>query len=318
MGTRLPISYGDAFARVFSLAKAPSVLMRPLSRAQLAATRVTMKDGLRDPSASVPPERAFTISVHLIDPEVRGWGTWVAGKFLKVQSWKAGGIGIYDLEADPRALRRTGWDSVHYNLPRTTLDAFTEDSDLPAVETFLCEQGTDDPILYYLTRMLVPYLEPPSAARQRIPRLSDLFCDHFVLMFCGRLVQTYGSSSPRVKQRRGGLALWQMRRARELLDQHLAGNLRLATLADECGLSVSHFARSFKRSFGSSVHRYLIAQRVEEAKSLLLHSPKSLSDIALESGFSDQAAFTRAFGIAVGTTPGKWRAQHVRRATLRG
>jgi AraC family transcriptional regulator len=319
MATHLPISYGNEFAKVFNLAEAPSILLRPLSRSQLAATRLTVKEGSPDPSARVRQERAFTISVHLIDPVVEGWGTWVGGKFFKVSSWKAGGIGIYDLEADPRAVRTTGWDSVHYNLPRTTLDAFTEDSGLRPVDTLVCDQGTDDPVVYYLTRMLVPYLErSPAAHGATRPPLSDLFCDHFALMFCGHLVHTYGSVRAKPPSHAGGLAPWQMRRARELLDQHLAGDVRLATLADACRLSVSHFARCFKRSFGSSVHRYLILQRVNTAKSFLLHSAKSLSDIALETGFADQAAFTRTFGSVVGTSPGRWRAHHRRTAvTLR-
>jgi AraC family transcriptional regulator len=302
MGTHLPLSYGNEFAKCFYLNEAPSLLMRPLSRAQLAVTRLTLKDGLPEPSASVRQEKAFTISVHLIDPVFAGWGTWVAGKFLRVKSWTAGGIGIYDLESDPRALRNTAFDSIHYNLPRTTLDAFTEDCGLPKVDTLLCDQGTPDPVLYHLTRMLLPSLGLRN-------QLSDLFLDHFVLMLCGRLVDRYASVRATPTVHHGGLAPWRMRRTRELLDQHLAGDLRLAMLAQECGLSVSHFARCFKRSFGSSVHRYVILQRVETAKGLLRHSGHSLSDIAMQTGFSDQAAFSRTFGTIVGTTPGRWRTQ---------
>jgi AraC-like DNA-binding protein len=300
MRTRLPISYGNEFAKCFYLSDAPSLLLNPLSRSQLAVTRLTLKEGMPEPSASVHPEKAFTISVHLIDPVFQGWGTWVAGKFRKVNSWAAGGIGIYDLESDPRALRNSAFDSVHYNLPRTTLDGFTEDAGLPKVDTLLCDQGTRDNVLYHLTLMLLPYLGPGN-------RLSDLFFDSFLLMFCTCLVQTYGSVRTTPTIHRGGIAPWQMRRTRELLDQHPAGDLRLHTLARECGLSVSYFARSFKRSFGSSVHRYFILQRVEAAQSLLLRSDHSLAAIALETGFSDQAAFSRTFGAIVGTSPGRWR-----------
>jgi AraC family transcriptional regulator len=309
MRTHLPISYGNEFAKCFYLKEAPSLLMRPLSRAQLAVTRLTLKDGLPEPSASVHPEKAFTIAVHLVDPAFQGWGTWVAGKFLKVKSWKAGGIGIYDLESDPRALRNTAFDSVHYNVPRSTLDAFTEDVGLPKIDALLCDQGTPDPVLYHLTQMLLPHLESH-------PRVADLFFDHFVLMLCGRLVNTYSSVKAVPNTYRGGLAPWQARRTRELLDQHLNGDLRLARLARECGLSVSHFARSFKRSFGSSVHRYLILQRVETAKALLRHSSCALPEVALQSGFSDQSAFSRTFSSVVGTPPGKWRSRHGRHAVL--
>jgi AraC-like DNA-binding protein len=217
----------------------------------------------------------------------------------------AGGIGIYDLESDPVALRRTGFDSVHYNLPRTTLDAFTEDAGLPTVDTLVCEQGTPDPVLYYLTQMLLPSL----GSHNQLP---DLFFDHFALMLCGRLVSAYSSVKVASRADHGGLAPWQVRRTRELIDDQLEADLRLEMLARESRLSVSHFARSFKRSFGSSVHRYLVLQRVERAKALLQYSTHSLAEIALQTGFSDQAAFTRTFGSLVGASPGRWRNQHGR------
>jgi AraC family transcriptional regulator len=108
------------------------------------------------------------------------------------------------------------------------------------------------------------------------------------------------------------------RRTLELLEQHLDGELKLSRLARECGLSVSHFARSFKKSFGVSVHRYLIVQRVQMAKELLLYSSKALSDIALETGFSDQAAISRTFGAIVGNTPRKWRNEYGHNVGLPG
>ena len=302
---QLPISYGNELARCFYLSEAPSLLVRPLSRNQLAMTRVTSRNGLAGSSASVRAEKAFTIAVHLIDPDFRRWGTWIDGRFVKVNSWVAGGIGIFDLESDPRAVRDTAFDCVHYNLSRSTLDAFTEDAALPRIDTLHCEQGTRDPVLHHLTQMLLPHLGAPHAP-------SDLFLDHFVMMFCGQLVETYASIARGPKLHSGGLAPWQMRRVRELIDQSAARDLRLARLAAECGLSVSQFARSFKRSFGSSAHRYLLAHRVETAKVLLLRSELPLAEIALQAGFCDQAALSRTFRGIVGTAPAKWRMQCAR------
>jgi AraC family transcriptional regulator len=183
--------------------EAPSLLMRPLSRSQLAITRLTLEDGLPEPTARVHPEKAFTISVHLTDPDFRGWGTSVDGKYLPVNSWIAGGIGIYDLESDPIALRGTAFDAVHYNLPRTTLNAFTEDLEVPSVDTLVCTQGMRDEVLHHLTQMILPCLRP---SKNRFP---DLFFDHFVLMFCGHLVNRYSSIRPTPRLYPGGLAPWQ-------------------------------------------------------------------------------------------------------------
>jgi AraC-like DNA-binding protein len=139
---------------------------------------------------------------------------------------------------------------------------------------------------------------------------SKLFIDSFNLMICSHLVGRYAHIYQAVPRFKGGLAPWQSRRVVDLFHEHLDGDLKLETLADECGLSVSHFARSFRRSFGTSAHRYLILKRVEIAKALLSETNNSLVEVAVQTGFSDQAAFTRAFANVVGATPAKWRREH--------
>jgi len=214
-------------------------------------TRLALNQGLPNPTRSVIPERGFTVSVHLIQPVCRGWGTWVDGRFLPVSFWAVGGVGIYDLESDPIAVRPSAFESLHYNLPRATLEAFTQDSGLSNVGALVCDQGAQDVVLFHLTLSILPCLQHPE-------RYSLLFLDHFVHTLCAHLVTTYGGAAAAAQPKisRSGLALWRRRRVMDLLNEHLDGKVSLATLADECGLSVSHFARSFKLSLGVSVHRY--------------------------------------------------------------
>jgi AraC-like DNA-binding protein len=84
-------------------------------------------------------------------------------------------------------------------------------------------------------------------------------------------------------------------------------NIRLSDMAYECGLSVSHFTRAFRKSFGIPPYRWLLERRIERAKALLASSDLPIVDIAIRCGFSDQTAFTRAFGRIVGDSPGRWR-----------
>ena len=56
--------------------------------------------------------------------------------------------------------------------------------------------------------------------------------------------------------------------------------------------------------------RYLVLQRVERAKALLTLSNCALAEVAQQSGFCDQALFSRTFKAVVGTTPGQWRRQN--------
>jgi AraC-like DNA-binding protein len=95
--------------------------------------------------------------------------------------------------------------------------------------------------------------------------------------------------------------------------ERLDGNIGLSDLARECGLSVSHFVQAFRRTFGMSPYRWLIERRIDRAKTLLSTGDLPIADIAVQSGFSDEAAFTRAFGRIVGESPGRWRGSAISR-----
>jgi transcriptional regulator GlxA family with amidase domain len=92
-----------------------------------------------------------------------------------------------------------------------------------------------------------------------------------------------------------------------MLRAHLAGNLAVKEIANACSLSASHFARCFRLTFGTSVHQRLIQLRIEHAKILLSQTKKPLVEVALLSGFGDQAAFTRTFTRAERVSPSRWR-----------
>jgi AraC family transcriptional regulator len=106
---------------------------------------------------------------------------------------------------------------------------------------------------------------------------------------------------------RGGLAAWQQRRIVEFIEEHLADDFPLATLANLAQLSTYHFARAFKRSFGIPPHRYHTNRRIERARTLLAHPGTSVADVALEVGFSGASAFAATFRRATGQTPTDFR-----------
>jgi len=295
--------FGKTLGQAFGVSDAQSLVLKSANATLAAITYVNSPTGQPDPTNPLAPEKGFTIPVHLAQPDSLNWGSWVDDRYTHTPHWRLGGIGIFDWESLPRVLRDSPFEVVHFNLPRATLNAFTEDAELPTIGRLHCSEGHPDPILYHLAAMIRPYV-------CRKHELPGLFLDHFLQMLCSHVVLTYGSLSLPRDSHKGGLAPWQKRRALEVLDQNLSGDLRLSRLAAECGVSTSYFCRCFRTTFGTSLHRFVVNKRIERAQQLLLHSKLSIAEIAIEAGFSDQAAFSRTFAANGGVPPARWRTEH--------
>jgi AraC family transcriptional regulator len=102
---------------------------------------------------------------------------------------------------------------------------------------------------------------------------------------------------------RGGLAPWQQRIVIAYIEEHLAEQIPLATLAQLARLSPYYFCRAFKQSLGLPPHRYHNKRRIEQAKMLLAKPAPSVTDIGMTVGFSETSSFTTAFRKATGLTP---------------
>ena len=97
------------------------------------------------------------------------------------------------------------------------------------------------------------------------------------------------------------------------IDDHLDEPLRIPDLAARASLSPFQFDQRIRTIFGFSAGQYLSRLRIDRACDRLRHSDALLSELALECGYADQAAFTRQFHKTVGLTPGAYRL-----ATARG
>jgi AraC family transcriptional regulator len=102
---------------------------------------------------------------------------------------------------------------------------------------------------------------------------------------------------------RGGLAAWQQRVITTYIEEHLAEQISLRTLAGLVSLSPYHLCRAFRQSFGAPPHRYHCSHRIERAKTLLVESASSVTEIGLAIGFRETSSFTTAFRKATGQTP---------------
>lgn len=92
------------------------------------------------------------------------------------------------------------------------------------------------------------------------------------------------------------------------IDNHLSESLSLDDLADIAAFSRFHFHRIFRAMVGESVSQYVNRIRLERStRFLTYHSAKSITEIALEVGFSSSATFARAFKSMFGMTASEFR-----------
>jgi AraC family transcriptional regulator len=106
---------------------------------------------------------------------------------------------------------------------------------------------------------------------------------------------------------RGGLAAWQQRVITTHIEEHLAEQISLTALAELVGLSPYHFCRAFRQSFGTPPHRHHTSRRIERAKTLLVESASSVTEVGLAVGFRETSSFTTVFRKATGQTPTAYR-----------
>jgi AraC family transcriptional regulator len=93
----------------------------------------------------------------------------------------------------------------------------------------------------------------------------------------------------------------------EHIAANLSGRIRVSDLSALARRSEAHFSRAFKRTFGLSPHAYVMCQRVERARQMMIVSDDSIGNIALACGMYDQAHFTNRFREICGQTPAEWR-----------
>ena len=95
----------------------------------------------------------------------------------------------------------------------------------------------------------------------------------------------------------------QVQQAIDYIHTHLDRELSLVEIAGVVNSSPTYFASLFKRATGTSPHQYVIRQRVERAKMMLLKTDLTISDIASQVGFSSQSHLTQQFKRFTGMTP---------------
>ncbi|WP_378950118.1 helix-turn-helix domain-containing protein [Mesorhizobium sp. ANAO-SY3R2] len=246
-------------------------------------------------------EDAFLIALQM--KTCPDFDLYADGKAIPPRDFDAGVVAIFDLRMNLSTELRDPFHAINFYMPRKALLAMGDEGDVPRhIQELRHTVGCTmrDPVARDLLLSMRSALARPEEA-------PELFADHVALALSIHLARKYGDVAQLPRQWGGGLAPWQERRAKELIDANMDCGLTLEVLACACDLSKRHFTRAFRQSTGMAPHQWLQHRRIDKAKQLLGRSAISLSAIAFECGFADQSHFTRAFSRVVGLTPRQWR-----------
>jgi AraC-like DNA-binding protein len=209
--------------------------------------------------------------------------------WLVVLDLSSGIVGIHDLVQGWQDELTSPFDRLYMSLPRRTLGS----AGLRAVAV----TGPDAVALALGTALL------PALAGQATAGLVE----SLLAAIQAHLAKAYAPVAPTPS--RSGLAPWQLRKAKAMIEARIETGVPVEEIARECRLSRSYFSRAFRRSTGVPPHGWLAALRLEKAKRLLSQAEARIADVALECGFADQSHLTRSFSAQLGITPAAWRRQ---------
>jgi len=97
------------------------------------------------------------------------------------------------------------------------------------------------------------------------------------------------------------------KRVLRYIDEHIDETINLVNLAQVANFSKFHFQRQFSACFGVSASQYITQLRLDRSAYQLVFRQQSICDIAFDSHFQSQEAFSRAFKKYLGHSPLKFR-----------
>jgi AraC family transcriptional regulator len=224
-----------------------------------------------------------------------------------------GRVGRTGMTAVVPAEEESSWESVgphemvHFYLSSRCLSAL-------AAEIFGADGGRVrlqeggfhvDPTIAKWAMMLRDRLEEPDP-------MTELELNAIAQLLGLHLLRRYSNLADRQipyagRKNAAGLSPMQIQRVRDYIKANLARDLALAELAEQVRLSPHYFSMRFKHSLGLSPHRYVLIERILEAKQRLAARGMSISEVALSLGFSDQSHFSQTFRRLTGTTPKRFQ-----------
>ena len=183
---------------------------------------------------------------------------------------------------------------------------------------WLCQIAADNEFSNANSVEILPILHQKDAQLQKLAILflqemtnselgNQMYIESLSNMLAVHLLRHYCTFPAKPSKYVGGLPPSQLKQVTDYI--HLADNISLSELASHAKLSQSHFSYLFRQSTGKSPYKFLIQQRIDCAKELLLKQDMAIADVAISVGFYDQSYLSRHMKKLLGVYPRQLRQQ---------
>jgi AraC-like DNA-binding protein len=126
----------------------------------------------------------------------------------------------------------------------------------------------------------------------------------------GRVIGVYGTTQSYEGRKHSHVPFLNISGTVDYIRKNLHSRITVGDLVGVSGLSARQLHRKFRQAFGLSVQDFLTNTRLQAATHALLHTDRTIADIALEYGYCDQSAFTHQFRKNTGSTPRQFRLRY--------
>jgi AraC family transcriptional regulator len=96
--------------------------------------------------------------------------------------------------------------------------------------------------------------------------------------------------------------LW-LEKIKEIIDYHFLETLQISRLAKDAKVHPAYLGKAFKTHFGTDIKSYQKQLKIHYAVSKITNNTGNLTEIAYDSGFSDQSHFSRELKKTTNFTP---------------
>jgi len=101
-----------------------------------------------------------------------------------------------------------------------------------------------------------------------------------------------------------------VKRVADYISQNINEKITIKELTLEFGISVTHLQNSFRSVYGMPVISFIRMQKMQSAAQVLIHTTRTIDEIAEEFGYENESKFSAAFKKIMGDSPSVYRREH--------